>query len=96
MECPACGSTLQEKLTQKKVLFLVCPRWPTCKVSGTPELLARFRSDARRETSDPTSIGKIAPSLAALRILQSKLNQAKTDEERASIRDEAKALMRRT
>ncbi len=100
MHCPACGSQLVERTSQKGVLFLVCSKYPECAVSGTPALMERF-DDLRRDLelpparkSDPVPLGGFISELARLRVLQSKLNRAGSDEERERIRAQAAEVMR--
>lgn len=91
--CPKCGALLKERQTHTKAVFLVCTRWPHCKVSGTPDLLSLLeKPQADRDPIMP--MGEYITMLAQLRILQSKMKNA-TAEERASIRQQAKELLKR-
>ena len=92
MDCPKCGAELRERLTSKQIAFLVCTRWPECKVSGTPELLERFQG--KLAPRGPVKLGSFIVPLANLRILQSQLKQAQTDGERESVREQARNLLR--
>lgn len=95
MRCPMCGSTFDKRKTTKGVLFLVCSRWPECHVSGTPELIEHFRTDRTRCVErDVTKLGDLTEPLAKLRILQSQLRSAKTEEDRERIRTQAKEVIR--
>jgi ssDNA-binding Zn-finger/Zn-ribbon topoisomerase 1 len=87
VKCPACGSELKERITGKGALFLICPRWPACKISGTPELLERFEKPP--PVRGPVPLGSFITQVAQMRIHQSKLRKAKTAEERNAIRKQA-------
>ena len=91
MNCPNCGSLLKEHTTGKGALFLVCTRWPACRTSGTPELMELFEELRKEpmERPEPVPLGSFVVKLAQMRIHQSKLRQAKTAEERNTIRKQA-------
>lgn len=42
MECPACGSGLRQRESRGGALFLLCSKWPECRIAGTPTLMNRF------------------------------------------------------
>lgn len=91
MNCPACGSLLKSRKSPKGQEFLTCSRWPHCKVSGTPELLERFRTP---EEKQPIHIGSFIGQVAQLRIHQSRLKAAQTKPERDAIRKQALDAMK--
>lgn len=92
MNCPACGSPLRERKTNTGALLLVCSRWPTCKVAGSPELLERMQVPVQRP--EPVKLGEFVRQVAQLRIHQSKLRKAKTKEQREAVRLEALEALR--
>lgn len=94
MHCPVCGSTLKEHKSPKGQVFLTCSKWPRCKVSGTPELLERIQTPMERP--EPVRLGEFVVKLAQMRIHQSKLNAAKTAEEREVVRKQAAACLSAT
>lgn len=87
MNCPACGSLLKEHQTAKSALFLVCSKWPKCRVSGTPELFERIQKPTERP--EAVHMGAAFTGIAQLRIHQARLRKAKTAEERGLIRQQA-------
>lgn len=93
MNCPACGSTLQERKSQKGVTHLVCSNYPGCNISGTPALFEAMQRPAPGPRGQ-IRLGEITGKLAQLRILQSQLSQAKTAEERARLREKALEVMK--
>lgn len=72
-------------------MFLVCSRYPKCEVSGTPALFEQLKAPCSKR--DPLRIGGIVDPLVKLRVLQSRLNRAETDEERERIREEAMGIV---
>lgn len=98
MNCPLCGSPLKSHKSPKGVTFLTCVRWPSCRVSGTPELLERIGSERSTlgpfELPEPLRLGGLIAGVAQLRIHQSKLKQAKTAEEREAVRKQAMEAIR--
>ena len=87
MNCPTCGSPLNQGKTKKGAVFLTCSNWPRCKVSGTPELFEAFQKPAG--VRGPVHIRESIVGVAQLAIHLSKLKQAKTKEDREAIRKQA-------
>lgn len=95
MNCPACGSLLKEHKTAKSATFLVCSKWPTCRISGTPELLLQLEpKPVQPRQDDPVPLGAFVTQVAQLRIHQAKLRRAKTQQERDTIRQQAMEALR--
>lgn len=92
MNCPSCGSLLKEHQTRKSALFLVCSKWPKCKVSGTPELFERLQKPTERP--EPIRLGAFVTGVAQLAIHHSRLKAAKTAEERERVRKQALEAIR--
>ena len=96
MNCHQCGSPMHEKRSGKGEVFLVCTKWPACKSALTPDLAECLERKHTRPVRGPVKIGDVANPLARLRILQSQMKQAKTDEERDVIREQYHSVMNAT
>lgn len=90
VNCPACGSPLKEHKTAKSAVFLVCSKWPTCRISGTPELMQQLEpKPVQPRQDDPVPLRAFVTRFAQLKIYQCRLRAAKTAEEREVIRKQA-------